>query len=380
LSKVVKTTNASLVIIGTSVGAGILGLPVETGRGGFMLSLLFFFLVWVVMTVTALMLTEVLSEFEGRANFFTLAEEKLGSFFKTLTFLVYTALYLSLTLAYIKGGGVFFSDLSDRIPLPLGCSIFLILFTPIITFGAKVLGFGNSVLTFSMFVSFALLTMLGIKEIESSLLLHFNWKFAFFSLPMFVTSFGFHNVLPSLFSYVGSKKHVQVAVCIGTTVTFSIYLIWQMVVLGIVPLDGENSLMQAFIHDQTAISPLYFYLKRPLLIWCAQVFYFAALTTSFLGVGLGLIDFLLDALKIKRQFINRLFLTILIYVPAIWIAQTKLRIFYLSVKYGAGMACVYLLIILPILLFFACKWKRKGKLITVDTVDATNNTSERSQS
>ena len=37
----IKIINTSLIIMGTSVGAGMLGLPVETGKGGFLPSLIF---------------------------------------------------------------------------------------------------------------------------------------------------------------------------------------------------------------------------------------------------------------------------------------------------------------------------------------------------
>lgn len=359
VSKVIKTTNASLLIFGTSIGAGMLGLPVETGRGGFILSFVFLVINWIIMTGTALLLIEVLSKFKSKPNFITLSEKILGPSFKVLTFFVYITLFLSLTLAYVKGGGVFLSDFFDSITAPLGCLIFLAFFVPLIILGSKVLSFGNSLLTFGVIISFVMLVTLGIRKVDASLLTHLNWKFAILSFPMFITSFGFHSVLPSLHSYVGSKKHLRVAVVIGTTITFLVYLIWQLVVMGIVPIHGENSLTQALIEDQTAISPLKFYLDNPLLNFCAQAFYFTALTTSFLGVGLGLIDFLLDSFKIKQRLVNRLFLALLIYTPALWIAQTKLRIFYLSLKYGGGIACFYLLILLPILLFFVSKKREK---------------------
>ena len=85
----------------------------------------------------------------------------------------------------------------------------------------------------------------------------------------------------------------------------------------------------------------------------------------FLGVGLELIDFLLDSFKIKAKLVNRLFFALLIYIPALWVAQTNLRIFYLSQKYGGGIICFYLLILLPALFFFKsineAFWKRSPK-------------------
>ena len=122
-------------------------------------------------------------------------------------------------------------------------------FVPLIILGSRVLSFGNTLLTFGVIFSFVILVSLGVSKIEPGLLTHINWKFATLSYPMFITSFGFHSVLPSLHSYVARKKDLRVAVVIGTSITFLIYKSWQLVVMGIVPLNGENSLTQALLAD-----------------------------------------------------------------------------------------------------------------------------------
>lgn len=353
-----RTLNASCLIVGTSIGAGMLGLPVETSRGGFFPSVVLLLINWAVMTCTALMLVELLNESKRDSNFVSLSEKILGNGFKILTFVFYTGLFLSLTLAYVKGGGVFISDCFNGIPVAFGCLVFLGIFVPLIVSGAKFLTIGNTLLTIGLVVSFVLLVLLGIKKVNVELLSHIDWKFGWMSYPMFITAFGFHSILPSLNSYLQNKKALRLSVVIGTTVTLLIYLAWQMIVMGIVPVYGENGLAQALAADQTAVTPLKLFLKSPLLTALSQVFYFAALTTSFLGVGLGLVDFVLDSFKIKQKLVNRLFVAFLIYVPALWIAQTDLRVFYLSIKYGGGLACFYLLVLLPILLFFRKKRSR----------------------
>lgn len=337
--------------MGTSIGAGMLGLPVETGKGGFFPSIIFLMLNWAVMTGTALLLIEVLAHSKHNANFVSLTEKLLGPYFKVITFFVYIVLFMSLTLAYVKGGGGFLSSVFLNMPISLGCLIFLVLLVPLIILGSKVLSFGNDFLTFGLVISFLALIAIGVTKIQPSFLMRIDFVSASLSLPMYLTAFGFQGTLPSLYSYLGCKKSLKTAVIIGTTVTLAIYVVWQLVIMGIIPLYGVHSLSSALSADQTAITPLEFYVRSPLLGVCARIFYFTAITTSFLGVGLGLIDFLLDSFKMKQRFVNRLFLAILIYMPALYIAQTDYRIFYLSLKYGGGISCLYLLVILPLLLF-----------------------------
>ena len=328
----------------------MLALPVETGRGGFFPSLFLLGLNWMIMTGTAYLLVEVLSK-DSRSNFISLSEKIFGKGFKLVTFVVYTLFFSSLTLSYVKGGGVFLSGLLPSVSPSVGCFLFLIIFVPFIIFGSKVLGLANSFLTLVMILSFIGLVSLGINKLNPSFVMYVDWKAAIVSYPIFITSFGFHGSLPSLYAYVGNKKDLKIAILIATSLTVLVYAFWEWIVMGIVPVSGEQSLTHAFFSDETAISPLKFYLKNPALHFFAQLFYFLALTTSFLGVGLGLIDCLLDAFKLKLVWMNRFLFACLIYIPALWVAQTSLRIFYLSLKFGGGSASFYLLILLPILLF-----------------------------
>ena len=168
MPRILKTINACLLIVGTSIGAGMLGLPVETGKGGFFISIIFLALTWMIMTGTAIMLIEVLAHYKQRANFITLSEKILGSSFKVITFIVYSGLFVSLTLAYVKGGGVFLSDVFHEISAPFGCFLFLLFFVPLIILGSKILSFGNSLLTFGVIISFITLVALGLKNIHFS--------------------------------------------------------------------------------------------------------------------------------------------------------------------------------------------------------------------
>ena len=348
--------HATLLIAGTSIGAGMLGLPVETGGGGFFPSLILLAINWIIMMGTAFLLVEVLSK-HPETNFITLSQRLFGRFFKVCTFTIYIFFFLSLTLSYVKGGGVFLSQLLPSLSGPFGYLLFLLIFVPLIIFGSRILGVANTFLTVGMLLSFMGLVSLGIKRLSSSFLTHVDWKLAALSYPMFITSFGFHGCLPSLYSYLGNKRDLKIAILTATSLTALVYACWQLVVMGVVPLSGENSLTEALLSDQTAVSPLKIYLKSSSLHFFAQMFYFLALTTSFLGVGLGLIDFLLDTFKQKGTSLNRMVFACLIYIPAFCVAQTPMRVFYLSLKFGGGSASFYLLILLPILLFLR---NRKG--------------------
>ena len=326
----------------------MLGLPVITGQHGFIPFTILLIFSWLVMTTTALLFTEVLAPEEPTTNFVSLAETFSGKKLKLVTFFVYALLFLSLTFGYVKGGGIFISEILP-IKIESGVLFFLMLFAPLMAFNYSIVGRFNSVFVVILFTSFFVLVFLGLQNVTFQKLTTASWKGSMRMVPLLVTSFGFHSILPSLNQYLNDRKQLRVAIVLGTTTTLIIYILWNLLVLGIVP---QEELERALWADQTAVTPLKKFLNAYTLEICSQLFCFSALITSFWGVGMGLVDFFLDTFSIKKGFSSKVVICLLTYVTAFFVAQTKSSIFYLSFEYGSGPACFYLLIFLPIFFFF----------------------------
>ena len=353
---------ACLMILGTSIGAGMLGMPVEMGRGGAIPSTFFLVITWIVLLITGLLFLEVMSFVRKDVNFATLSEMFLKSKSKSILVFIYLLLFLALLFAYVKGGGVFISGISSKIPIWLGTVIYLAIFFPFMIKGTRMIGKINAFLSTLMILSFILLLIFGLKKIHIDNLIHIDWKNSYLSSPILVTAFGFHIVIPSLYAMLNRNKALmRWAIIIGTTSSLVVYFLWNSYVIGIIPLSGEVSLSSALQSDQTAITPLAKILGSSIISQFAQIFYFCALTTSFLGVSLATIDFSLDALQLKKVSKNRILIAIFIFVPALILSTTQLRLFYLSLKYGAAIACILLLIIFPALLVIKIIPKLKEK-------------------
>lgn len=342
------------MIVGTSVGAGMLALPVVTAQAGFFPSISLFFFTWALTISSAFLFLEALLAFPSRMNYISLSRNLLGKRFTTLVFAFYILLFYSLIAAYTKGIGVIFSDTLSFTSSPqTGSLLFIACCLPILSFGTHAIGKANSLLLFTMLGAFVLLVAAGLSEVQPSYLAHQNWSLSIFSLPLIISSFGFHGTLPSLVDYLNrDKKKIQSAIVIGSTITLAIYLIWQFTILGSVPLTGEISLIAALEQDQTAISPLSLLSKHPRIWDLSHLFSLTAIVTSFFGVSIGLIDFLVDAFKLPRTFYTRTLLLSLICFSALLLTYTDLRIFYLSLNYGAGAAGIFLLILLPAIFAF----------------------------
>lgn len=337
------------IVTGTSIGAGMLGLPVETAKAGFFPSVCLFFLTWFITIASGILFAEVILFNPPRSNYISLSRSILGKNLTSAVFGLYILLFYSLIAAYTKGIGVILSNNLRIVGSSWdGSFLFIIVFMPLMYFGTNIIGRINGFLTFVLLISFFMLISVGNQNLSFDLLKNQDWSQSIFSLPLIISSFGFHGTLPSLADYLErDKKKIHLAIIMGSTITLIIYLSWELFILGSIPLNGEISLVSAWENDQTAISPLSM-ISGSSIIWnLAHIFSLAAIITSFFGVSIGLVDFLIDAFQLNKNLITKTTLLISLYLSALLLSMTELRIFYLSLNYGAGVAGIFLLIFLP---------------------------------
>lgn len=142
-----------LLIAGSCIGAGMLGLPIVTGISGFFPSLSMFFLGWLFMTATALLLVEVNGWFSRQVNLLTMANHSLGRWGKGICWITYLFLFYALLVAYISGIGSLigsFVQTSFHISMPIwvGSFIFVLLFGWIVYLGTRSVDLFNRGLMF----------------------------------------------------------------------------------------------------------------------------------------------------------------------------------------------------------------------------------------
>ncbi len=130
---------AILLIVGTSVGAGMLGLPVETAASGFFPAACLFFLCWGVMILSGCVFAEVLVKYKSGSNFITLTQEILGTKMTKVVFIFYVMLFFSLITAYTKGIGLLIGE-QFLLNSNFTSIFFIISMLPLIYFGANAVG------------------------------------------------------------------------------------------------------------------------------------------------------------------------------------------------------------------------------------------------
>jgi len=338
-----------LLVAGTTIGAGMLALPVATSFAGFIPSLVLFFACWALMLCTAFFFLDVNLAMKGEPNLISMAGKTLGTGGKALSWIFYLLLLYSLTAAYIAASTPLFIEAVEAITgfiLPSWLAPFSlpIVFGGFVYFGTKGVDYINRILMAGLLISYLLLIALVPSHLQGSLLSRFDWSANAIALPIVFTSFGYHIIIPSLSTYLHhDRKQLRKVLLIGSAIPFAVYLIWQLLVIGVVPFE---ELKETFFRGDPATVPLAKLLQNPFISLSARFFSFFAIVTSFLGVALGLADFLTDGFKIKKTWEGRLMACTLTFLPPIVFIFSYQRGFYLALEH-AGAFVAILLGILP---------------------------------
>lgn len=344
-----------LLVAGTSIGAGMLGLPVLTGFMGFYPSLLFLFLTWLFMFITAMLLLQVNLSIEGESNIVSMADKTLGSWGRSYSWFVYLLLLYSLTAAYIAGCSPIIANATEMllgvsVPTAFGPFPLLLFFGVIIYLGTRAVDYLNRFLMIGLVITYLMIIFFIPDHVKVDLLKHVDLKAAFIALPLMFTSFGFHIIIPTLTTYMRHDvSRLRLMVFIGSFIPLLVYVLWQVLALGVVPIEGQFGLATAYVNDFKASDQLTKIIQSPTLSLTISFFAFFALITSFLGVSTSLSDFLKDGFKIKKTSGGKALACLLTYFPPLVFVLFYPRGFYVALDY-AGIFVVLLLGILPALM------------------------------
>ncbi len=354
--------SAVFLIAGTCIGGGMLALPVATGISGFIPSTLIMTLCWLAMTASALLLLEVNLWMKEGAHVITMASTILGPVGKFVSWCVYLFISYASIVAYTAAGGSLVINGADNLfhlhlSKEWGCLLFIVFFGGIIYLGNRIVGRVNTILFVAMIVAYFALVATGISEVKREFLEHMHWPTSFLAVPLLLTTFSFQTMLPSLTPYLKRNAWaLRWAIIGGTTLTFIVYLIWQWLVLGIIPVSGPNSLIKALEVGEPITQFLREHVQSPWVSVIAEYFAFFALVTSFLGMALGLFDFLSDGLKIPNKGKGKIFLSLLIIVPTFIFAAYFERIFLLALDTSGGFGDSILNGIMPVLMVWVGRY------------------------
>lgn len=221
-----KVFGSTLIIAGTTIGAGMLALPLASAGIGFSTSIIIMLGLWALMAFTALLMLELHQHAESSATLHTLAKQILGQKGKWVASFAMLFLFYSLCAAYIAGGGAQFGDrLAQWFDLdisgPTSTIIFTLIVTLVVTVGTGTVDKVNRVLfAMKLIAMVAVLSFLAPNVTESYLLsMPIEQGLVVAAIPVIFTSFGFHGSIPAIVNYLdGDTSSLRKAVIIGSTI------------------------------------------------------------------------------------------------------------------------------------------------------------------
>lgn len=351
----------SLLVAGSSIGAGMLALPILTGLAGFFPSIFTLALAWLFMTFTSLLLVEMNAWFSERVNFLSMIEKSLGSLGKAVCFISYLFLFYSLLVAYISASGQIFSELVEGylgvfFPDYLVSLGFVLIFGWMVFLGTEITDFFNRFLMLGLGLAFFSMWVFGYEKIALTHLLHKDLSYLWLSLPVLVLSFGFQNMIPSISDYLkGNWSQVRLTILCGSGLIFLTYVLWEILLMGIVPFSGEGGILSIYEEQKEASAALSMQSIGPF----ARAFAFFAIVTSFLAQTLTLMHFLADALQSSFKRKNRFFLVLLTLFPPLVFSIIYPKIFYQAIDFAGGICAMVLFGFLPILAVWRGRYVEK---------------------
>lgn len=352
-----RVFGAVLLIIGTCVGGSILALPLVTTGLSFTEIALILLGVWIVMTLGALWIMELNLCIPGHSNLISMARGTLGKPGTIITWVAYLLLLYSLLSLYLEGGTDLVQGLTQQISGYhlqnwQATLLFLAVFLLIIYNGIRYIDWSNRGLMTIKLTAFFLLLIILIPYDSINLLTSqpHNTSPSSSVMPI-VNSFGFAIIIPSLSLYLNKqRKAITWTTLIGSIFPLLAYLAWIFSVHS----SMDPTKLSAVAQSPSAISDLANLINTTIntgqVTFLTNLFMSICITTSFLGVSLSMLDFLMDGLKLRAES-NRVNIAAIAiaFIPPAMIVILQPGLFIQVLKY-AGALCVVLLILLPALM------------------------------
>jgi len=286
-----KIINATLVLVGTIIGAGIFALPYIIYKSGFLSGIFYFVFLGCVVLLLHLFYGEIVLRTNDKCRIVGFAERYLGKWGKVLVFTSILVSIFGSLLIYLILGGRFLEIIFPYHHSPILYVLLFWLFTSILIIadwkGAANL---NSLMTALLIVAVLVIIFKGLTKINFSNFSLINWSYIFLPWGAIFYSLSGGSAIPEMREIIGEKtKFLKKTIIIGSIIPILIYFLFCFVVIGVV---GKS------ITDE-AISSLGPFLGHGIL-YLGAIFGFFNIATSYLVLGIVLKKIFIYDLKMKK--------------------------------------------------------------------------------
>lgn len=345
------------IIASVCVGGGMLGLP-SAGAGAWTFwTVAIMVLTMAIMTLSGYMLLEAYQKYDLRASFNTVTKAILGEKINVLNSLSVYFVGGILLYAYITSLGLIVQDLLglDRRLASIVC---VLLFGCLVWHSTRAVDRMSILMIIFMVVSFGLSVSGLVSHIDLNLLLdtqtevapHYA-KYALAMFPVALTSFGYHHSVASMRAYYGEERKAGKAILYGTLISLALYLVWIGSIFGnlaraefapIIASDGNIDILLKTLGNA---------IDSPMIKHTLNSFSIVAILSSFIGVGLGVFDFLADLFKLTNTRKGRSQTWLITFLPPLILSVLFPFGFLQAIGYAGAVATIWTCIIPALLVY-----------------------------
>lgn len=356
-----------MIIGGTIIGAGMFSLPVVMSGAWFFWSMAALVFTWFCMLHSGLMILEANLNYRIGASFDTVTKDLLGQGWNIINGLSIAFVLYILTYAYISASGSIihhtFLQMNIDLSARMGGLLFALFVAFIVWLSTKAVSrmtaivLGAKIITFFMTFGGLLwhiepVTLLNSEAINPSYL-----PYLLMTLPFCLASFGYHGNVPSLMKFYGKNPQI-ISRCLlwGTVMALVLYTIWLLGSMGNIPRSEFISIAERGGNIDVLVQALSGVLNSRALDLLLLIFSNFAVASSFLGVTLGLFDYLADLFGFDDSKIGRLKTAAVTFTPPVVGGFLWPNGFIYAIGY-AGLAATIWAAIVPALLARASRKK-----------------------
>ena len=204
-----KTLGSTLIVAGTTIGAGMLAMPLTSAGIGFGFTVVLLVSLWLLLCFTALLFVEAYQTVDSDAGLGTLAEKYYGTFGRVISTAVLIIFLYAILSAYVSGGSSILGGLLPTIvdaetTTQIAGVIFTVVFGSFIVVGTTSVDAVNRIIFGTKILAFILVLGLLLPKVtvDHLLAMPINNALLISAMPIFFTSFGFHGSIPSLNKYL----------------------------------------------------------------------------------------------------------------------------------------------------------------------------------
>ncbi|MBW3001573.1 amino acid permease [Candidatus Woesearchaeota archaeon] len=320
---------ASAILMGTIVGAGVLGIPYAIAKSGLLIGIIHLLVLGITILILHLCIGEISLRTKGIHQLSGYMEKYLGKpgkYFMILSMII--GIYGAL-IAYILGQGEIFSKILGGSPL-IYSFIFFLIASIILYHGIKATGRFELAITVLMVLTIFLIGALAYDKINPAYLTGVHLTDFFMPYGVILFAFVGAAAIPELREELAKDKHkLKKAIIIGSITPIILYFIFALVVLGIVGLNNFNTVGA---NERIATVALSIF-SEPYMAFIANMFAALAMFTSFLGLGLALKEMYMYDCKFHKH--TAFLLTI---IPPLLVSLLGLTSFIAVIAFAGAVA------------------------------------------